>query len=105
MAVNNRIGPTLSKAVSSEAISQEELGFIQALIEKFRGDLDKKTNQLHILTGEMSQLRANENVIVALLENMIAAAERDRERREAAMEIRDQKDISSVADSEEDNEE
>ena len=45
-------------------------------------DPEKKVKQLHVLTGEIAQLKANEQVIINLIENMVAAAERDIARRE-----------------------
>jgi hypothetical protein len=60
-------------------------------------DIEKKIKQLHVLQGEISQLKSNEAIIVDLVENMISAAERDLARQEtmtklkAAREVQDER--------------
>lgn len=79
----NKLRRIVTNAEDREIITKEEAGFVVSLVEKFRNDIEKKIKQLHVLQGEISQLKANEAIIVDLIENMVAAAERDIARQEA----------------------
>jgi hypothetical protein len=93
----NRLRSIVVNAEDREIITKEEAGFIVSLVERFRLDIEKKIKQLHVLQGEISQLKSNEAIIVDLVENMISAAERDLARQEtmtklkAAREVQDER--------------
>ncbi len=93
----NKLRQVIFTAEDREAITKEEAGFIVSLVERFRSDIEKKIKQLHVLQGEIAQLRANEQIIVDLIENTILAAERDLARQEtmnklkAAREVQDER--------------
>lgn len=78
----NKLRHIVMNAEDREIITKEEVGFIVSLVERFRNDIEKKVKQLHVLTGEIAQLKSNEQIIVNLIENMVSAAERDIARRE-----------------------
>lgn len=78
----NKLRHIVMNAEDREIIGKEEAGFIVSLVERFRNDIEKKVKQLHVLTGEIAQLKSNEQIIINLIENMVAAAERDIARRE-----------------------
>jgi hypothetical protein len=96
-AERNKLRTIVMNAEDREIITKEEVGFVVSLVERFRVDIEKKVKQLHILQGEISQLKINEQIIVDLIENMVAAAERDIARREtmtklkAAREVQDER--------------
>jgi hypothetical protein len=96
-AERNKLRTIVMSAEDREIITKEEVGFVVSLVERFRIDIEKKVKQLHILQGEISQLKINEQIIVDLIENMVAAAERDIARREtmtklkAAREVQDER--------------
>ena len=85
----NRLRHTVIKAENKKVIGKEEVGFIVTLVDRFRGDIEKKIKQLHVIQGEIAQLRANEQVIINLVQNLINAAERDQARQETAQKLRD----------------
>lgn len=93
----NKLRRVVMNAEDREIISKEEAGFVVALVERFRVDIEKKIKQLHVLQGEIEQLKTNEAIIVDLIENMVAAAERDLARQEtmnklkAAREVQDER--------------
>jgi hypothetical protein len=112
-AERNRLRQVIMAAEKKKVVSQEEIGFIVTLIERFRVDLDKKVKQMSVLQGEITQLKYNEQVIMTLIENMISAAERALERQErfdkmknesVEEEILDQTDIVSTEEVEEESE-
>ena len=93
----NKLRHVVMNAEEREVITKEEAGFIVTLVERFRSDIEKKVKQLHALQGELSQLKANEQIIVELVQNMVAAAERDLARQatlnklKAAREVQDER--------------
>jgi len=89
----NKLRSVVMSAEDRKVISKEEVGFIVALVERFRGDIEKKIKQLNILQGEISQLKINEQVIIDLVENMIAAAERDLARQETMRKLKEAHEI------------
>jgi hypothetical protein len=84
----NKLRQVIMTAEGKEVISREEAGFVINLVERFRSDIDKKFKQLHMLQGEINQLRVNEQIIINLIDSLIAAAERDAARQEAVDRIR-----------------
>jgi hypothetical protein len=91
-ADRNRLRHVIMNAEQRSAISREEVGFIVTLVERFRSDIEKKTKQIHILQGELAQLKLNEQIIIDLVGNMIAAAERDVARRETMAKLKETRD-------------
>ena len=96
-AERNKLRSVVLNAEDRQIMTKEEAGFVVSLVERFRNDIEKKIKQLHVLQGEISQLRTNESIIVDLIENMIASAERDIARQEtmtklkAAQEIKEER--------------
>jgi hypothetical protein len=86
---NSKLKQLIVKAEDKQVISKEEAGFAITLVERFRSDIEKKTRQIDVLRGELSQLQTNELVIVELINNMIKAADRDLIRREAMNSIKE----------------
>ena len=87
-AERNKLRHTIMNAEQRKVISKEEVGFIVALVERFRDDIEKKNKQFNMLQGEISQLRINEKIIMDLVSNMIAAAERDVARQETMAKLK-----------------
>jgi hypothetical protein len=93
----NKLRNVIFNAEDREIITKEEAGFVVSLVERFRSDIEKKIKQLHVLQGEVAQLKANEQIIIDLIQNMVAAAERDIARQEtmtklkAAREVQDER--------------
>lgn len=87
----NQLRKTIIKAEDRQIISREEAGFVITLVERFRTDIEKKIKQMDVLRGELSQLQANEKIIVDLIDNMIKAAERDIARQETMDRIKSAK--------------
>jgi len=96
-ADRNKLRNVVLNAEDREIITKEEVGFVVSLVERFRADIEKKVKQLHVLQGEIAQLKTNEQIIMDLIENMVAAAERDLARQEtmnklkAAREVQDER--------------
>lgn len=89
----NKLRNVVMNAEDREVISKEEVGFIVSLVERFRGDIEKKIKQLHTLQGEIAQLKSNEAVIVDLIENMVLAAERDLARQETMTKLKAAREV------------
>ena len=87
-AEDSRLRSILFKAEEKKLVSKEEVGFITALVNRYRSDLERKVKQLYTIQGEIAQLKNNELMIVNMLENVIAAAERDEARQETMKRIR-----------------
>lgn len=87
----NKLRHTIMDAEQKKVITKEEVGFIIVLIERFRADIEKKIETLNILRGEISQLKINEKIILDLVNNMIAAAERDIARQETMTKLKETK--------------
>jgi hypothetical protein len=73
----NRLRHVVMTAEDKKLMTREEAGFVVTLVERFRSEIEKKIKQLHVLQGEISQLKSNEQIIINLIESMVAAAERD----------------------------
>jgi len=89
----NKLRHAVINAEKREIITKEEAGFIISLVERFRLDIEKKVKQLHMLQGEIGQLKTNEQIIVNLIENMTAAAERDIARQETMARLKESREI------------
>jgi hypothetical protein len=89
----NKLRSIVINAEDREIITKEEAGFIVSLVERFRLDIEKKIKQLHVLQGEISQLKSNEAIIVDLVENMISAAERDLARQETMNKLKAAREV------------
>jgi len=87
-ANRDRLDNLINKAGNKEVMSQEEVGFVVMLVERFRSDLDTKTDQLLTLKGEINQLRANERVIMDIVKNLVSAADREANRLKAEKALR-----------------
>lgn len=97
-AERNRLRQVIMDAEKKKIVTKEEIGFIVTLVERFRADLDKKMRQLDILQGEISQLRNNEAVVMNLIENMVAAAERALERQKKFDVMKEEVDEEKIID-------
>jgi len=86
-----RLNNLITKAETNDVMSQEEVGFVEILVSKFRSDLDAKLNKIQRLEGEISQLRSNEKVITDIIKNLVSAAAREKARLKAEKELRQAK--------------
>lgn len=91
----NRLRSIVVKATSDKVITKEEAGFIVTLTERFRNDIERKVKELHILQGEIAQLKTNEKIMIDVVQSLIKAAERDRARQETAAKLREAKKVGS----------
>lgn len=89
----NKLRQVIFTANEKDAVTKEEAGFVIALVERFRSDIEKKIKQLHVLQGEIAQLRANEQIIIDLIENIVSAAERDLARQETMNKLKAARDV------------
>ena len=89
----NKLRSVVTNAQNREAITREEAGFVIMLIERFRADIDKKIKEMHVMQGQINQLKNNEQVIIQLIENITAAAERDLARRETMSKLKDAREV------------
>jgi len=89
----NKLRSVIMNAEDREVITREEAGFVVTLVERFRVDIEKKVKQLHALQGEIAQLKANEQIIVELVQNMVAAAERDLARQETMNKLKAAREV------------
>ena len=89
----NKLRSVVVNAQNKEAITREEAGFVIMLIERFRADIDKKIKEMHVMQGQINQLKNNEQIIIQLIENITAAAERDLARRETMAKLKDSREV------------
>ena len=89
----NKLRHVIMNAEDKKLMSREEAGFVVTLFERFRNEIEKKTKQLHVLQGEISQLQSNEQIIVNVVESMIAAAERDMARQEVSKKLKAAREV------------
>ena len=87
----NGLRSIIDKAEDNEVIGKEEAGFIVLLANRFRADIEKKSRILLALQGEIAQLKANENIIMDIVQNLISAEERAKEREKTFDSIREHK--------------
>lgn len=92
-AQRNKLRSVVMNAEKREIITREEAGFVISLIERFRLDIEKKVKTLHVLQGEISQLKTNEVIIISLIDNMVAAAERDIARQETMARLKEGREV------------
>lgn len=92
-AERNKLRQIVMNAEDREIITKEEAGFVVSLVERFRSDIEKKIKQLHVIQGEIAQLKNNELIILDLIENMVAAAERDLARQEAVTKLKAAREV------------
>jgi hypothetical protein len=85
---SNNLRKVIMDAGNKDVITREEVGFVVSLVEKFRLDIEKKVKQLHLLEGEIAQLKKNEQIIIDLIQHMMAAAERDFARQETTKKLK-----------------
>lgn len=91
--LRNKLRHVVMNAENKKAITKEEAGFVIALVERFRADIEDKVRKANILQGEIAQLRKNEQVIINLVENIIAAAERDLARQETMKKLKEAHEV------------
>ena len=91
----NKFRQVVLNAEDKKAITKEEAGFVVSLVERFRSDIEKKIKQLHVMQGEISQLKINEQIIAELIKNMVAAAERDIARQETMEKLKESREVQS----------
>lgn len=84
----NKLRQVIKRAEDKDVMSKEEVGFAVMLVERYAADIEKKTKQLYMMQGEISQLKLNERIIIQLIDNLIAAAERDEARQRTMLKIR-----------------
>jgi len=101
----NKLRNVVDNAAKRKIITKEEVGFIVTLIERFRADIENKVRQVHMLQGEIAQLKNNEQIIVNLIESMIAAAERQIARQATMEKIKGMRQDKSESDENEESEE
>lgn len=94
----NKLRSIVNKAQSNNVIQPDEGNFVITLVDRFRADIEKKIKQLNILQGEISQLKINERIIIELIENLIAAAERDEARKATEAKLKEAREDSSSGD-------
>ena len=70
--VTNKLRAVVANAEGGNYLSASEAGFIVTLVERFRTDVEKKLRQMAILQGELNQLKTNEQIIISLVENIVA---------------------------------
>lgn len=92
-AERNKLRKVVMNAEDREIITKEEAGFVVSLVERFRSDIEKKIKQLHVIQGEIAQLKNNEAIILDLVENMVAAAERDLARQESISRLKAAREV------------
>lgn len=108
----NKLRQVIKRAEDKDVMSKEEVGFAVMLVERYAADIEKKTKQLYMMQGEISQLKLNERIIIQLIDNLIAAAERDEARQRTMLKIRgeeaaveEEEEVAEVAEVEEEVEE
>jgi hypothetical protein len=99
-AERNKLRSIVINAEKREIITKEEAGFVISLVERFRADIEKKIKALHMLQGEISQLKVNEQIIVNMIENMVAAAERDIARQQTMAKLKEAREVQKEREAE-----
>ena len=87
--VTNKLRAVVANAEGGNYLSASEAGFIVTLVERFRTDVEKKLRQMAILQGELNQLKTNEQIIISLVENIVAAEERNKAREETIARLKE----------------
>jgi len=92
----NKLRSVVQTALRQNLVSKEEMGFVVALTEKFRLEIERKVKQAHMIQGEISQLQQNEQMIINLVENMIGAAARDKARQETLAKLKEGRENTKI---------
>lgn len=85
----NDLRSVMDDAQERGILKPEEFGFVQSLIKRFKTDITKKEKLVQVTLGEINQLKTNLQVIVEMVNNLIAAEERAEARRETARKLRE----------------
>lgn len=93
MLTDERIKDALDKGI----IGEEEFGFINSLISRFKTDILRKEKIVNQTLGEINQLRVNLDIIKEMAINMIAAQERAEARIETANKLRTDREVSKLS--------
>lgn len=86
-----KIRQAIMNAQDNNVISKEEAGFIVTLANRFRDDIERKTRALLALQGEIAQLRANEQIIIEIVNNLVSAQKRADDRARTINDIKQAK--------------
>jgi len=92
----NKLRSVVQTALRQNLVSKEEMGFVVALTEKFRLEIERKVKQAHMIQGEISQLQQNEQMIINLVENMIGAAARDKARKKTLAKLKEGRENNKI---------
>ena len=84
----NKFRQVIDNARDNETITKEEAGFIVTLAARFRQDIERKSKAMIALQGEIAQLKANEKVILDIVQNLVAAQQRAEDQRKTMEEIK-----------------
>jgi hypothetical protein len=84
----NKFRQVIDNARDNEVITKEEAGFIVTLANRFRQDIERKSKAMIALQGEIAQLKANEKVILDIVQNLVAAQQRAEDQRKTMEEIK-----------------
>lgn len=91
-ANRNLLRNVVMKAEGEKVLSKEEGGFVITLAKKFRLEVEKKTKQLYVLQGEIAQLKLNEKLIIQLVDNVISADKRAKDREKTMENLKSSKE-------------
>jgi len=89
----NKLRQVVMKAEGENVMTKEEAGFVITLVERFRADIEKKIKTMNVISGEINQLKVNEQVIINLIENMVSSAERDLARQETMKKLKGSREV------------
>jgi hypothetical protein len=101
----NKFRNVIDDARDNEVITKEEAGFIVMLAKRFRQDIERKSKALIALQGEIAQLKANEKIIIDIVQSLVAAQQRADERDRIMKDIKEnniRKGVAVVESEEED---
>jgi len=93
----NKFRSIIDSARDDEVISSEEAGFIVMLAKRFRQDIERKSKAMIALQGEIAQLKANEKIIIDIVQSLVAAQQRANERDKIMKEIKESKTRKGAA--------
>jgi hypothetical protein len=78
----------LDNASKAGYLTESEAGFTERLFKKLDGEIDRKTRDKNRLEGEIHQLKLTKGIIINMIKDTVAAAERAKAREETADRIR-----------------
>ena len=93
MNVDDKIKDALDRGV----VGNEEFGFVNSLIKRFKADISRKEKIVNQTLGEINQLRLNLDIIKEMAINMIAAQDRAEARIETAAKLREDREQSRLS--------